>query len=113
MGIAVFAGMIGVTLFGLFLTPVFMYADEARIQETHCTARNRKNPLSVRLERRSAITAVALLFSSTQRGCSRRPGLQRPTIRSAKQRHSRNRAAAVPAEPRGDFPIPAQVQCVS
>ena len=28
MGIAVFAGMLGVTLFGLFLTPVFYVVDQ-------------------------------------------------------------------------------------
>ena len=33
LGTAVFAGMIGVTLFGIFLTPVFFYAIRSLIRE--------------------------------------------------------------------------------
>ena len=64
MGVAVFAGMIGVTLFGLFLTPVFYV--------TLMKLRSRKKPAPAPESRGSAIgsagaaagaAAVALLFT--------------------------------------------------
>jgi hypothetical protein len=38
MGIAVFSGMIGVTLFGLFLTPVFFVAIEMALRRKRSDA---------------------------------------------------------------------------
>jgi hypothetical protein len=38
MGIAVFSGMIGVTLFGLFLTPVFFVAIETALRRKRTAA---------------------------------------------------------------------------
>ncbi len=37
LGTAVFAGMIGVTLFGLFLTPVFFYVIRSLVRERKST----------------------------------------------------------------------------
>jgi multidrug efflux pump subunit AcrB len=34
LGLAVFCGMLGVTLFGIFLTPVFFYVIQSRIKST-------------------------------------------------------------------------------
>ena len=46
MGIAVFAGMLGVTVFGLFLTPVF-YVSIARVAERFS---RRPDPLALPAE---------------------------------------------------------------
>jgi multidrug efflux pump len=46
LGIAVFSGMLGVTLFGIFLTPVFYYALEKLAGESHPPAQsNEKSDL--------------------------------------------------------------------
>ena len=50
MGVAVFAGMLGVTLFGLFLTPVFYVV---------------MRPLALRVQRQGAIPKVQLKESAS------------------------------------------------
>ena len=45
LGIAVFSGMLGVTLFGIFLTPVFFYVIEWFVEPAAVRARQRDAPV--------------------------------------------------------------------
>jgi hypothetical protein len=75
MGVAVFAGMIGVTLFGLFLTPVFyVTSDEAGVEEkAHPrTGIERPRPRRRGSNGRSRAIALLLTVSSTDAGVTDR-----------------------------------------
>jgi multidrug efflux system outer membrane protein len=62
MGVAVFSGMIGVTLFGLFLTPVF-YVTLMKLVRTKKPAADAKGTLAGGTGIASGVAVAALLFS--------------------------------------------------
>jgi hydrophobe/amphiphile efflux-1 (HAE1) family protein/NodT family efflux transporter outer membrane factor (OMF) lipoprotein len=64
MGIAVFSGMIGVTLFGLFLTPVFYVTlMKLGLKKTPATTPEAKNILPGSSAAATGIVTIALLFT--------------------------------------------------
>jgi multidrug efflux pump len=83
MGIAVFAGMIGVTLFGLFLTPVFYVLLMKLGSKKKAATKESTGPAlgSASAGAPAAIVAIAMLFvSSAQAGWLKvGPDYQRPT----------------------------------
>ena len=92
MGVAVFAGMLGVTLFGLVLTPVFYVVvrklvlrkekrkgQQAAI-ETHASL---ENTMKTSIEVPGALKKLSLIaLAVALAGCSRRPGTNVPRRRS-------------------------------
>jgi len=78
MGIAVFSGMIGVTIFGLFLTPVFYVVLMKLGKQTNsATASAKQTPPSDGLGAKGAV-AMLLLSGLALTGCAVGPNYQRP-----------------------------------
>jgi multidrug efflux pump len=72
MGVAVFAGMLGVTLFGLFLTPVF-YTFIGKLVERL----SKRRALPVAAASHVAVALMAVLFLGA---CTLRPPYQAPSV---------------------------------
>jgi hypothetical protein len=100
LGIAVFSGMLGVTLFGIFLTPVFFYVIEGFVEApVWSSARLRRAgrimmyfvgiltlglpwvlPLFVRKNRRSVLASEEVADGGAARGAPPVRLVHRPTI---------------------------------
>ncbi len=72
LGTAVFSGMLGVTLFGLCLTPVFYVVIQGAVE------RAEKKKAQPALAKTATITGVLLLISVTLSGCLVGPNYQAP-----------------------------------
>jgi predicted RND superfamily exporter protein len=82
MGVAVFAGMIGVTLFGLFLTPVFYLTLMRRVPASKTARRPPQRPAPARREAVAGILPgriVAVAFSAQAGMLTIGPDYQPPT----------------------------------
>src|SRR6185503_13590767 len=80
MGVAVFAGMIGVTLFGLFLTPVF-YVVLMRLgwrKKPSEASREKHGPASGAAGVVAGTAAVLILGALVLTGCAIGPDYKRP-----------------------------------
>jgi multidrug efflux pump len=72
LGVAVFSGMLGVTLFGVFLTPVFFYVIEGFIDTPlFCSARARRIGAGLRLA--AGVLTLGLIWLPALLGRGRRP----------------------------------------
>ena len=98
-GITVFAGMLGVTLFGLFLTPVFYVAIRKLAGGTPAVERTPRHPRR-RKPMSAAFRLSALAMSVTLAACAVGPDFKRPDTATA-ARFARD---AHPAAPSGTTP---------
>ncbi len=119
MGVAVFSGMIGVTAFGIFLTPVFYVALRALCAQSRPQAArrgrarrglrrrlglNRMNSMNTMMRTLLALAVAILLAGCAERAAHRSPRRCRPTPAAFKERDPRwTPAAPAEAQPRGEW----------
>jgi multidrug efflux pump len=77
LGVAVFSGMIGVTIFGIFLTPVFFYVIEGFVEQPlFSSARARRIGETLRLTLGVLTGGLFWLPALLMRGVQRRRGVR-------------------------------------